>query len=284
VVPGGKGDPAKRIGRTSSIKVRATGPGCICPFTRTIRGSPVTLPCATPGNADWAAVCEGYRARVDRTGARVWHEAFIAFPQARVIHTARPEEDWWTSYSTTLEKFFTPAPGLPLPPHLHAFFGWMTPFFTYQLMGDHRVKEKAIAAHRPNNRKVREMTAADRLLVFNVADGWGPLCAFPGLRVQGVPFSRTNPRQEFQERFGGEPDVQGAAAAGSAGAGSARAEGPSGSVTPTEGPMLRQGIGKEVAAEPGIRTNPLSRRCPDDPSGGRSEQAGLNGQGSRYHL
>jgi len=168
---------------------------------------------ADPGNADWAAVYKGYRAQVDWPGARVWHEATIAFPQAKVIHTERPEEDWWNSYSTTIGKFFKLAPDMPLPPHLHAFFGWMKPFITDQVMGDHTVKEKAVAAYRANNRKVREVIPADRLLVFNVAEGWGPLCAFLGVPVPDAPFPRTNPRQEFWERFGGEPGVPVAAAA-----------------------------------------------------------------------
>lgn len=169
---------------------------------------------ADPANADWAEVFKGYRSQVDWPGARVWHEASIAFPQARVIHTERPEEDWWNSYSTTIGKFFALAPDMPLPPHLHDFFGWMKPFITDQVMGDHRVKEKAIAAYRANNRKVREVIPAGRLLVFNLAEGWGPLCAFLGVPVPDVPFPRTNPRQEFWERFGGEPGVVGSAAAG----------------------------------------------------------------------
>ena len=41
-----------------------------------------------------------------------------AFPEAKVIHTERPEEDWWRSFSTTISKFFTNAPGMDLPPHI----------------------------------------------------------------------------------------------------------------------------------------------------------------------
>jgi hypothetical protein len=161
---------------------------------------------ADPGNADWAEVYKGYRAQVDWPGARVWHEASIAFPDAKVIHTERPEEDWWRSYSTTIGKFFTHAPDMPLPPHVHELFGWMKPFIVDQVMGDQTSKEKAIAAYRANNRKVREVIPADRLLVFNVADGWGPLCSFLGVPVPDTAFPHSNPRKEFWEVFGGEPD------------------------------------------------------------------------------
>ena len=40
----------------------------------------------------------------------------------------------------------------------------------------------------------------DRLLVFNVAEGWGPLCAFLGVPVPDTPYPRENSTQEFQTR------------------------------------------------------------------------------------
>jgi hypothetical protein len=160
---------------------------------------------ADPGSADWAKVYQGYRSQVDWPGARVWHEASIAFPGAKVIHTERPDEDWWKSYSTTIGKFFAVSPGMPLPPPLRDWLDWLKPFIVDQVMGDQTVKEKAIAAYRANNRKVREVIPADRLLVFNVAEGWEPLCTFLGVPVPETPFPHHNPRKEFWELFGGEP-------------------------------------------------------------------------------
>ncbi len=67
---------------------------------------------------DWADVYEGYAAQVDWPGAFAWHEASIAFPEARVIHTERPEEDWWNSFNSTIGKFFALSDTIPLPPYL----------------------------------------------------------------------------------------------------------------------------------------------------------------------
>ena len=39
--------------------------------------------------------------------------------------------------------------------------------------------------------------APERLLVFDVADGWAPLCGFLGLPVPDEPFPRTNSLEEF---------------------------------------------------------------------------------------
>ncbi len=89
----------------------------------------------------------------------------------------------------------------------------MKPFIVDQVISDQTVKEKAIAAYRANNRKVREVIPADRLLVFNVAEGWEPPCAFLGVPVPAVSFPHHHPRQEVWERFGGEPGEPMSAAA-----------------------------------------------------------------------
>ena len=43
-------------------------------------------------DVDWADVFAGYAAQVDNPGAAFWHELAIAFPEARVIQTERPED------------------------------------------------------------------------------------------------------------------------------------------------------------------------------------------------
>ena len=45
---------------------------------------------------------------------------------------------------------------------------------------------------------------ADRLLVYQVKDGWGPLCDFLGVPVPDEPFPRTNDRGEFWDRISGK--------------------------------------------------------------------------------
>jgi hypothetical protein len=43
---------------------------------------------------------------------------------------------------------------------------------------------------------------ADKLLVFEIKEGWTPLCAFLGVPVpEGKPFPRLNDAQEFRDRI-----------------------------------------------------------------------------------
>ncbi|WP_284735609.1 sulfotransferase [Dongia deserti] len=60
---------------------------------------------------------------------------------------------------------------------------------------------RAFAAH---NEAVKSAIPAQRLLVYQVKDGWGPLCAFLGAPVPAAPFPRTNDRAEFWDLVSGK--------------------------------------------------------------------------------
>ncbi len=107
--------------------------------------------------------------------------------------------------SVTIGKFMTAAPNMPLPPDVAGIFDTMSGWFMKDTFEDHTDRDSAISAYRRNNEKVRETVPPERLLVFNVADGWEPLCAFLGVPVPDTPFPRSHPRDEFWAHFGGEP-------------------------------------------------------------------------------
>lgn len=57
------------------------------------------------------------------------------------------------------------------------------------------------AVFEAHNANVRATIAPDRLLVFDVADGWEPLCAFLGVAVPDVAFPFTNTPEEFHSNL-----------------------------------------------------------------------------------
>jgi hypothetical protein len=60
-------------------------------------------------------------------------------------------------------------------------------------------KHAALAAYRQRIADVKATIPAQRLLVFDVSEGWVPLCGFLGVPVPGAPFPRTNSAPEFWE-------------------------------------------------------------------------------------
>ena len=47
--------------------------------------------------------------------AQAGERAAAAFPDAKVIHNERPEDDWWNSFNGTIGKFFSLFRELDLP-------------------------------------------------------------------------------------------------------------------------------------------------------------------------
>jgi hypothetical protein len=94
----------------------------------------------------WAEVFEGYNSQVDWPGAAIWRETSVAFPDAKVLHTERPENEWWNSFSVTIGKFFDRSPNMSLPPYIADIFQTMSGL----------VHEKHIRGlHRPRLRDIR---------------------------------------------------------------------------------------------------------------------------------
>ena len=159
---------------------------------------------ADGAEVDWADVFLGYGAQVDFPGATVWHELSIAFPDAKILHNERPEEDWWASYSGTINKFWQHRTRLDLPPPIAAIFETLDKIVVQDLIGG-TDKGSAIQAYRRHNKKVRDTIPADRLLVFTPTDGWEPLCRFLEVDIPDGDFPRSHARDEFWAHFGGEP-------------------------------------------------------------------------------
>lgn len=155
---------------------------------------------------DWSAVFAGYKSQVDWPGAHVWRELSAAFPHAKVVHTLRPEEVWWSSISKTIGKLFATHKQIPLPPHIRDILDASFEMIGKQTFGGGMAdRETALAAYRLRTRQVRDAIPPERLLVFDVAEGWEPLCRFLAVPVPDIPFPHRNLRADFWEVLGGEP-------------------------------------------------------------------------------
>ncbi len=64
-------------------------------------------------------------------------------------------------------------------------------------------RQGLIRAFTAHNDAVKEAIPAGQLLVFQVKEGWGPLCAFLDAPVPAEAFPRTNHREEFWDRVQG---------------------------------------------------------------------------------
>lgn len=53
---------------------------------------------------DWDQIFDGYESAVDWPSAHYWRQLADHYPDAKVILSLRPAENWWRSYSRTNQK------------------------------------------------------------------------------------------------------------------------------------------------------------------------------------
>ncbi len=148
---------------------------------------------AAAGQPDWDAIFEGYHAVVDYPGAAHWRALVAYYPEARVLHTVRDADAWFDSTQATI---FAPDSGALSQ-------GPAMPFFrtVIDVFGD-RIHDRAFMTdyfHRHTEAVIAEVPA-ERLLVFQVGEGWDRLCPFLGVPVPAEPYPSENSREAFQTR------------------------------------------------------------------------------------
>jgi hypothetical protein len=168
-----------------------------------VRDHPEQLPAweavARGESVDWDAVFQGYRSQVDWPGARVWRELAHHWPAARVILTVRDPDAWFDSVQATIAAFLA-ARGRHPDPHANAI-AMMGQALVAEQVFDDRLTDRAHATRvfRDHVAAVQAEIAPERLLVFDVRDGWEPLCTFLGVPVPDTPYPRTNSSKAFKE-------------------------------------------------------------------------------------
>ena len=156
-------------------------------FTRAIDGEPV----------DWSALLADFTAMVDFPGSLFWREIAAANPDAPILLSSRPSEDWYRSASNTIFLAFD-----KVPPELAPWMQAVRRGLHDRFSDDFENKDAMLAAYEKHNAEVRAEVPDDRLIDWTPSDGWGPICAALDLPVPAEPFPVTNTTSEFRVMMG----------------------------------------------------------------------------------
>jgi hypothetical protein len=155
---------------------------------------------AAAGEAvDWPQLFGDFRATVDFPGCSFYKELMAAYPDAKVILSVRDAESW---YQSTYETIFQMPQVLPqwlrVIPAVDDIYKVTTELVWKMHFHDRFAdRDYAIAHFNEWNREVQATVPAEKLLVFDVKQGWEPLCAFLGVAVPSGPFPHANDRAEM---------------------------------------------------------------------------------------
>jgi hypothetical protein len=156
---------------------------------------------------DWEGLFAGYGATVDWPGVWFWRELLAAYPAAKVILTVRDPERWYASAADTILRINVPTgpdgEPLPLAPSVVERRKLLDPMlqavlFDGTFAGRAADRAFAIETFERHNAAVRAAVSPDRLLVYEVKQGWDPLCRFLGAPVPAEPFPHVNDTASFR--------------------------------------------------------------------------------------
>jgi hypothetical protein len=147
----------------------------------------------------------GYQATCDFPSAAYWKEQLKLYPDSKVVLTVRDPDSWYKSCSDTIFKAMGLGPNTPLGVKLFLYLSF--PFFGFGEMSDKVIakdffhydfsKEGVVKRFREHTLDVQQNCPKDKLLVFEVSQGWAPLCEFLNVPIPDVPFPRVNDTKEF---------------------------------------------------------------------------------------
>ncbi len=145
---------------------------------------------------DWGKVLGGYKSQVDWPGAFFWRELRDWSPEAKVLLSVRDEDAWFRSITNTI--FAVRAdPARIDDPQQRAFALMVNELIDRAIGSKERDRETVLAAYRRNIDEVTAEVPPEKLLKFDVRQGWEPLCEFLDVAIPDQPMPRTNSTDEF---------------------------------------------------------------------------------------
>ena len=146
-----------------------------------------------------------YDCSVDFPSCVIWERLSKIYPKGKVLLSVRDGKSWYKSCCATIFRMQPDNPSQPLgitilmsitPPFIQAarmLRAIICPVFRADYS-----EAAVIKVFNEWNRDVQARCPPERLLVFDVKEGWKPLCDFLGKPVPDVPFPHENDTAHFQ--------------------------------------------------------------------------------------
>jgi hypothetical protein len=149
---------------------------------------------AGKGAPDWDRIFDGYASAVDYPSCSFWREQMSHYPDAKIVLSTRDPESWFDSVNSTIMADDTNAWIRETP--LREFFELCVWRDFEPHISD---REFMVDYYRRREAEIEASVPAERLLVYNVKEGWEPLCTFLEVDVPDAPFPRVNSREETRK-------------------------------------------------------------------------------------
>ncbi len=147
---------------------------------------------AAGGSVDWADIFADWGSTTDAPGCNFYQQLAAVYPDAKVVLSVRDPEKWFASTQNTITT-----------PSVAGFHGARGSLGMVEAVGwgtDPRLRDKAwmLERYHRHNAEVKATIPEARLLVYDVSEGWAPLCRFLGRPIPAGPYPQVNSTEDFK--------------------------------------------------------------------------------------
>jgi hypothetical protein len=145
----------------------------------------------------------GYAAAVDCPVCLYYKELMSVFPEAKFILTLRDSESWWKSFNRLMRLVGKTRMLCFISPRLRKIARFTDKIIIENVFNGRLEKANCIRIFESHNAAVRKAVPHERLLEYDVRQGWQPLCEYLGIAVPEQPFPHLNAgRRSLYKLFG----------------------------------------------------------------------------------
>ena len=153
---------------------------------------------------DWDTLLKDYQATTDWPACTFYRQLMQHYPEAKIILTIRDPEKWYNStlntiYPSSTKKFIN-----------FIGYAWARRLARYKMINaiiwegtfhnQFENKKYALEVFKHHIEEVKRTVPPKRLLIYEVKQGWEPLCEFLQVPIpKNKPFPHVNDRQAFQQ-------------------------------------------------------------------------------------
>ncbi len=150
---------------------------------------------------DWDDVFRAFRSTVDWPGCAFWRDLAERNPNAKILLSFRDSNAWYESFrNTILETMRQDLSDAPPLAREH-FETTRQMILEDALRGRPDDRAHAIRCYEEHNEAVKSEVPPDRLILYEVGEGWAPLCRGLDVPIPDSPYPRMNSTKEFRERL-----------------------------------------------------------------------------------
>jgi hypothetical protein len=165
-------------------------------FNNYIKHDPYWIKVYSGEEIEWDEVFEGYQSCADFPACYCYKALSQYYPDAKIILNIRSAESWYDSMSNTIFKMMKEE----LPECFKNATDIEEKYFEKEF-GNENIHNKDFMVNWYNERvsKIINEFPEERLLIFELSQGWEPLCKFLNTPIPNMPFPKLNSTEEFHK-------------------------------------------------------------------------------------